>query len=158
MTSEVLSQKKLENSVWNTYTTTTTNTYGGPGGALSSSSASTLKSWYNGSQTTGSSTSYAYAIWEDARVSSSTYDSDTGTGSNAQWISTYHYDGAGRLASVKIDDDRDRTVSFASNPNGQVLSRIERSNAGGFNGAGVMLGKARPPPPRKSLSPAAIWM
>ncbi len=129
VTSEVLSQKKLENSVWNTYTSTTTNSYYGPGGALSYSSASTLKSWYNGSSTTGSSTSYTYAIWDDARVASSTYDSNTSSGSNPLWVSTYYYDGAGRLASVKIDDDRDRTVSFASNPNGQVLSRIERSAA-----------------------------
>jgi len=107
----------------------TTNSYGGPGGALSSSSASALKSWYGGSRTTNSSTSYAYVIWDDARVATTTYDSDTSSGSNPLWISNYYCDGAGRLASVKIDDDRDRTVSFASNPNGQVLSRIEKGNS-----------------------------
>jgi YD repeat-containing protein len=76
-----------------------------------------------------SSTSYAYGLWDDARVWTSTYDSDTGSGSNPLFTSTYSYDGLGRLASVSIADGRPRTVTFTNNPNGQVLSRIESSAA-----------------------------
>ncbi len=128
VTSEILSQKRLEGS-WHTYTTTTTNSYAGAGGSLSYSAASTHNSWYDGSSTTASSTSYSYVWWDEARVSSSTHDSNTGSGSNPLFTSTYSYDGLGRLASVYIADGRPRTVTFTSNPNGQVLSRIESSAA-----------------------------
>ncbi len=128
VTSEILSQKRLEGS-WHTYTTTTTNSYAGAGGSLSYSAASTHNSWYNGSSTTASSTSYSYVWWDEARVASSTHDSNTGSGSNPLFTSTYTYDGLGRLASVYIADGRPRTVTFTSNPNGQVLSRIESSAA-----------------------------
>ncbi len=74
-------------------------------------------------------TSFAYVWYDDARVSSSSHDADTDSGSDPVWTSAYHYDGLGRLASVGIADGRPRTVSFASAPGGQVLLRAERSAA-----------------------------
>src|SRR5207237_10379374 len=38
------------------------------------------------------------------------------SGNNPLFTSTYYYDGVGRLASVAIDDDRDRAISFAYAP------------------------------------------
>jgi YD repeat-containing protein len=64
--------------------------------------------------TIGSSTTYNCWLWDDARVSSSTFNN--GAGSN--FTSTYTYDGLGRLASVYIADGRARTVTFTNNPNG----------------------------------------
>jgi YD repeat-containing protein len=128
VTSEALSQKKLESGAPHTYLTYTVNTYGGPGGALSYSTADNYRDGSD-SALADTSTSFSYAMWGDAQVSSSTHDSDTGSGSNALWTSTYYYDGLGRLGSVDIADGRRRSVSFASNPGGQTLSRIERSAA-----------------------------
>jgi hypothetical protein len=71
---------------------------------------------------------YSYAWYDGARIASTTYDFDTAN-SGTNWTSTYYYDGIGRLASVGIDDQRDRTVSFAYTPEGQILNRKERSAA-----------------------------
>ncbi len=124
VTSESQYQRRIEGLTPHFYETTTTNSYGGPGGALSTSS-SVNKRDGSDSAAPDTSTTYSYAIWDDARISGTSYNN----GQGATHTSTYYYDGLGRLASVQIADGRARTVSFASNPNGQVLSRIEKSAA-----------------------------
>ncbi len=96
--------------------------YGGLASALSTSS-SVNKRDGSDSAAPDTSTTYSYAIWDDARISGTSYNN----GQGATHTSTYYYDGLGRLASVQIADGQARTVSFASNPNGQVLSWIEKS-------------------------------
>ena len=124
VTSESQYQRRIEGLTPHFYETTTTNTYGGPGGALSTSS-SVNKRDGSDSAAPDTSTTYSYATWDDLRISGTSYNNGQGATHN----STYYYDGLGRLASVQIADGRARTVSFASNPNGQVLSRIEKSAA-----------------------------
>ena len=43
-------------------------------------------------------------------------------------MSSYKYDSNGHLSSAKINDDRDRTVSYVTDARGQVLSRKEVDN------------------------------
>lgn len=62
-------------------------------------------------------TTYTYQWWDDARLN--TIASNTGN------TSTFNYDVNGRISTVVIDDDRDRTVTFVTDPNGQVLLRTE---------------------------------
>lgn len=126
VTAETLVQKKVEGAT-NTYVTYTTNSYTSDG-RLSSTAAD---QWKNGSDSAipDTSMSYSYSWYDGARIGTTTYDKDTGSGSNPLWTSTYNYDGVGRVASVAIDDDRDRTVSFAYAPEGQILNRRERSAA-----------------------------
>ncbi len=84
--------------------------------------------WPLGGSTTASaptSTTYAYSWWDDARQATITYDSDTGSGSNDIHTSTFNLDVNGRVATVVINDDRDRTVTFVTDANGQVLTRTE---------------------------------
>jgi hypothetical protein len=125
--SDSVSQKRIENGVYNSYLTHTSNGYGA-GGELS---WTVSDNWVNGSDANmkDTRTSFAHVWYDEARVASSTHDADTDSGSNPVWTSSYHYDGLGRLASVGIADGRPRTVSFASAPGGQVLLRAERSAA-----------------------------
>ncbi|HLL30836.1 MAG TPA: HNH/ENDO VII family nuclease, partial [Allosphingosinicella sp.] len=111
--------------------TATVNSYDAVTGLLNWTTNNTSRRDYNNVETsnTTSKTSYTYERWDDARVKTTVFDKDTANGSNDLWTSTYTYDGQGRLAWVKIDDDRDRAVSFASAPGGQVLERLEASAA-----------------------------
>ncbi|HYC68886.1 pesticin C-terminus-like muramidase [Brevundimonas sp.] len=87
--------------------------------------------WPLGGSTTPSaptSTTYGYSWWDDARQATITYDSDTGSGSNALHTSTFNLDVNGRVSTVVINDDRDRTVTFVTDANGQVLTRTELDN------------------------------
>lgn len=84
--------------------------------------------WPQGGSTTpvaGTRTDYAYSWWDDARQSSITYDSDTGSGSNGLHTSSFSYDVNGRVSSVYIADARPRTVTFVTDAQGQVLLRSE---------------------------------
>ncbi len=47
---------------------------------------------------------------------------------NSLYTSTYSYDANGHLKQVQIADGRPRSVSFASNAEGQILSRREADN------------------------------
>jgi YD repeat-containing protein len=72
------------------------------------------------------STVNEYAWYDDARLTKTNYDGDTSSNStNVSWVSSYKYDSNGHLSSVKINDDRDRTVSYVTDARGQVLSRKE---------------------------------
>jgi YD repeat-containing protein len=126
ITSESVSQKKVESGVTNTYVTNTVNSYAN--GLLMSSTAD---EWKNGSDSAipDTSTTNSYAWYDGAQLATSSFDSDTGSGSNTIFVSTYAYDGLGRVASVDIADGRRRTASFAYTPEGQVLSRKERATA-----------------------------
>ena len=136
--SETVNQLKVESGSSGphtyTYVSTTTNGYN-PGGVLATSSVHSTKSGY-GIQTDyahqdaaapDTYTSNAYTWWDDARLSSSSYNPDTYYSTTQ--ASTYAYDGEGRIAYVDIADGRRRTVSFASAAGGQVLQRTERSAA-----------------------------
>ena len=130
---ETVSQRKSTgfglNMQHNTYVTNTDNVY--VNGLLVST---TNDEWKNGVDegTYGvpdSLTTYSY-IWKDGpQILTSTFDGDTSTGANTVGVSTYYFDGAGRIASVDINDGRRRTVSFAYTPDGQTLLRKERSAA-----------------------------
>ncbi|HZF41804.1 MAG TPA: hypothetical protein VEZ48_00140, partial [Sphingomonadaceae bacterium] len=45
--------------------------------------------------------------------------------SRTNW-SYYRHDGGGQLLSVRIDDGRDRTVTYHNDLNGQTVRRVER--------------------------------
>jgi YD repeat-containing protein len=124
VTSESLSQKKIESGATHTYVTNSVNTY--TNGLLMSSTGDL---WRDGSDSAipDTSTTYSYAWYDGAVVSSSSYKPDVN--SSTTWTSTYYYDALGRLGSVDIADGRRRTVSFAYSPEGQVLNRKERSAA-----------------------------
>ena len=126
ITSESVSQRKVESGVAHTYVTNTVNSY--TNGLLMSSTAD---EWKDGSDSAipDTSTTNSYAWYDGAQLATSSFDSDTGSGSNTIFVSTYAYDGLGRVASVDIADGRRRTVSFAYTPEGQVLSRKERATA-----------------------------
>jgi YD repeat-containing protein len=129
ITSESVSQLKVEGPASNIYVTNTVNSYTSDG-RLSWTSADQWKNGHDEGQYGLADTrmDYSYAWYDGARIASTTYDFDTAN-SGTNWTSTYYYDGIGRLASVGIDDQRDRTVSFAYTPEGQILNRKERSAA-----------------------------
>jgi YD repeat-containing protein len=126
ITAESVSQRKTESGGNHTYVTNTVNSY-----TNNRLTSTTGDLWKDGSDSAipDTSTTFSYIWYDDARVSSSSYDGDTGSSSNPIFTSTYAYDGIGRLASVDIADGRRRTVSFAYTPEGLVLSRKERSAA-----------------------------
>lgn len=128
ITSESVSQLKNEGGA-NTYVTNTTNSYTSYG-LLSSV---TSDEWKNGSDSAVPDTlmSYSYDWYDGARVSSTSFDGDTGTTSNTIFTSTYYFDALGRVGSVDIADGRRRAVSFAYTPQAQALNRKERSAATG---------------------------
>ncbi|WP_235364764.1 LysM peptidoglycan-binding domain-containing protein [Sphingomonas sp. ERG5] len=64
-----------------------------------------------------------FTWWDTAKVSSTAYQPDTTNGATND--STYYFDDMGHLASVKIDDDRDRTVTFFNNAEGLIVERNE---------------------------------
>ncbi|GLK50146.1 hypothetical protein GCM10017620_31200 [Brevundimonas intermedia] len=73
-------------------------------------------------------TVYTYVWWDDARQAKISFDSDTGSSSNAIQTSTFAYDVNGRLTYVNIQDGRPRNVTFITDVNGQVLRRTEADN------------------------------
>jgi YD repeat-containing protein len=126
VTHEIVDQSKTQSGTY-LYRTIIDNGYTGDG-RLSWTTADEYKQGSD-NDVPDTRTDYSYTWRDGAQVASTTFDSDTGSSSNPVWTSTYAYDGLGRLASVRIDDGRPRTVSFASTPEGQVLNRKERSAA-----------------------------
>ncbi len=130
---ESVSQRKSTgfglNMVHNTYVTETNNTY--VNGLLVSTANRELKNNIdegpNGMP--DSLTTYSYTWWDGPQILTTTFDGDTSTGANTVGVSTYYFDGVGRVASVDINDGRRRAVSFAYTPDGQTLLRKERSVA-----------------------------
>ncbi|HKR25623.1 MAG TPA: LysM peptidoglycan-binding domain-containing protein, partial [Allosphingosinicella sp.] len=119
---ESTSQLKYESGAPHTYVTNTDNHYNASGLLTRVTTTSTRDStWLK-----PTSLDFYHGWWDEARVTMSVYDKDT-SGSNTNWVSTYYYDGLGRPASVDINDERRRTVSFAYTPEGQILNRKERS-------------------------------
>ncbi len=91
----------------------------------------TRDAWPHGGSTTplaGTSTTYAHAWGDEARLTLITRDADTGSGSNALHASAFVHDANGRVKTVTIDDDRDRTVTFVTDAQGQVLRRTEQDD------------------------------
>lgn len=75
-----------------------------------------------------SQTTYQYVWWDSAQQAKITYDSDTGSGDNPIYTSTFGYDVNGRVSFVNIKDGRPRNVTFVTDVNGQVLTRTETDN------------------------------
>lgn len=75
--------------------------------------------------------SYSYAWWDGAIQSGISYDSDTGSASNALWTTAYTLDGSGHVTSARIVDGQPRTVTFVTDQSGMVVSRAEAHDAGG---------------------------
>jgi YD repeat-containing protein len=75
----------------------------------------------NGNSEPSTSLTNSYAWWDGAQRSSIEIVEDGKTKRT-----DFYYDGGGNVATVKIDDDRDRTISFVNDSNGMVLERDER--------------------------------
>lgn len=127
VTHEVVSQSKRVGSYgYEVHVTETDNHYSTDGRLTLTETDNSV----GGGPITPTTMAYTYDWYDGARIATTTYDKDASSGSsNTSWVSTYYYDGLGRVASVKIADDRPRTVSFAYAPEGQVLNRRERSGA-----------------------------
>jgi len=138
--SETVSELKVETGSNGTHTytyvSTTTNGYGA-GGVLNTTSVHSTKAGYGiqadypnqDGAAPDTYTTNSYTWWDDARLSSSSFNPNTSYSTTQ--ASTYAYDLEGRIAYVDIADGRRRTVSFASSAGGQVLQRRERSAATG---------------------------
>jgi len=79
----------------------------------------------NGTETTDPATSQrvAYAWWDDPRQG--TIHHQTGTATPLQ--TTLTYDTSGRLKTAFVNDGTQRTVTYDTDPTGQVMRRVETS-------------------------------
>lgn len=74
-------------------------------------------------------TKTTYVWFGDARADVITKDNNTNSSSNAIWNSTHEYGSDGRLVTAWIEDGDPRRVTYASEVNGQVLSRVEAATS-----------------------------
>jgi YD repeat-containing protein len=89
----------------------------------------TTSSVTSGTQPKPTSTAYEYTWWDSAQQAKIIFDNDTsmthGGISNVPQTSIFGYDVNGRVSYVNIKDGRPRSVTFVTDANGQVLSRVE---------------------------------
>lgn len=116
------------NTLLPAYTTTATTDYNYTSGSTwlgVVTQATTSSSATDGVWRAPTSMTYEYVWWDDARQARILHDSNTTTSNNAINTSTFAYDVNGRLTYVNIQDGRPRNVTYVTDANGQVLSRIE---------------------------------
>jgi trimeric autotransporter adhesin len=129
VTNETTTTKHLASATgtaYDTYVETITNSFGsGAGyalGAITQIDDSTLK---NGTALPSSRTTNAYAWYDGAVQSSTSYDSDTGSSTNPVYTTTYALSASGVITSASIADAHTRTVTYINDLNGQVIRRDE---------------------------------
>jgi len=61
--------------------------------------------------------------------SSVTHDNDTGTTSNADYVTTYTLDAQGRVTQAAVNDGVPKTVFYTLDTAGQIVRRDERRNS-----------------------------
>jgi hypothetical protein len=80
--------------------------------------------------------SYSYQYWDGAIQSGISFDSDTGSSTNALWTTTYGLDASGHVTTATIADGQPRTANFLTDQNGMVIERTETKNSGNTTSAG----------------------
>lgn len=111
-----------------TYTSTTTNAFGTAGTtsyALGAVVSSTSVNTVTGQSSKTSLTSNTFQWWDAALQNTTSYDSDTGSSSNAVHVTTFYYNPLGQLNRAQINDGMPRTVTFSLDELGQVIRRDE---------------------------------
>lgn len=128
-----LSETSYTNRSDGSFQTDLTNTY--TNGQLTSQAQRNYK---NGSDSSVPDTlqSYSYQYWDGALQSGISYDSDTGSSSNAVWNTSYTYDSSGHIVQAHIADGQPRDANFVTDQQGLIIDRTEQKLAGNTTSLG----------------------